>query len=90
MVKSTYRGHEIYENDGLWFYLDDNMPVSGTLRECGHCGKENTKEGYDACIGHLNGVMNACCGHGMDSAAYVQFPSGKVIRGIEALEFEVK
>jgi len=40
---------------------------------CKHCGLNRTEQGHDGCIGTLKGVMNACCGHGQDSAAYVQF-----------------
>lgn len=25
-----------------------------------------TKEGYDACLGHIAGVKSACCGHGVE------------------------
>jgi len=85
--KNMYRGHKIYEFNGAWFYLDNNMSVAGPARECGHCKKENTKEGHDACVGHLDSVMNACCGHGKDSSAYVQFSDGKRIAGAKALEF---
>ena len=41
---------------------------------CAHCSKQCTPEGHDACLGTLKGgVMNACCGHGDDEAAYIQF-----------------
>ena len=40
---------------------------------CDHCGLKRTKEGHDGCIGTLDGVANACCGHGEINAAYVQF-----------------
>jgi hypothetical protein len=25
-----------------------------------------TKEGYDNCLGHIEGVASACCGHGVE------------------------
>ena len=25
-----------------------------------------TKEGYDACLGHIDGAKSACCGHGVE------------------------
>ena len=31
--------------------------------------------------------MNACCGYGETNVAYVQFWSGKCIRGKKALEY---
>ena len=48
--------------------------LNGVGRDfCLHCKKHNTPEGHDGCIGTLIGVMNACCGHGETSSAYVQF-----------------
>lgn len=62
---------------------------------CGHCSKHRTLEGYDGCIGYLPNVRNACCGHGEDRSAYVQFnhedyqnkPNKYRITGKEALEY---
>lgn len=42
---------------------------------CKHCGLRITPEGHDPCLGTIPGVMNACCGHGRDEEAYVQFSS---------------
>jgi len=64
-----------------WFYVDTQTPTAGFERPCGHCGKKNTDEGHDACLGTLPGVMNACCGHGKAREAYVQFPPECVLRG---------
>ena len=60
---------------------------------CGHCNLKRTSEGHDGCIGTLPNVMNACCGHGEDSVAYVQLnhkdyvtdPNKKLIKGKEAI-----
>ena len=54
---------------------------------CGFCGKPNTKEGHDACLGTLPDVMNACCGHGRNDEAYVQFWDKPTLRGEEAISF---
>jgi hypothetical protein len=62
---------------------------------CGHCNLKRTPEGHDGCIGTLENVRNACCGHGEYNMAYVQFDhpdydkdSNKVrIEGIEALKY---
>jgi len=62
---------------------------------CSHCGLNRTKEGHDGCIGKLPSVMNACCGHGQNTAAYVQFdhedynndPNKILLTGNEALEY---
>lgn len=86
--KSYFRGHAIYERDGVWYFADNDQPTADTWKDrpCGHCGKANTPEGHDACLGVLPGVMNACCGHGQVMDAYVQFPSGEILRGAAALE----
>lgn len=62
---------------------------------CGHCGLKRTPEGHDGCIGTLEGVMNACCGHGEDKVAYVQFdhldyekdPNKKHLKGKQAIKY---
>ena len=56
-------------------------------RPCGICKKVSTKEGHDACLGTLPGVVNACCGHGIKRDAYVQFLDYSVIDGEEAIAF---
>lgn len=68
MAKSHHRGHEIYWNDKeqCWKFSDLDMPVENwPHRPCVKCKKCPTKEGYDACLGHLKGVKHACCGHGV-------------------------
>lgn len=62
---------------------------------CLHCKKSRTKEGHDGCIGTLENVMNACCGHGDIKNAYVQFnhskyeiePNKKRISGQSAIDY---
>lgn len=84
----VWRGCKIYEQDGRWYFLDTNEAVATTWkrRACGYCNMKNTLEGHDGCIGHLPGVMNACCGHGEQAAAYIQFPDGSIIRGLKAIK----
>lgn len=62
---------------------------SGQINPCNHCDKLPTKEGHDGCIGTLpiEEVMNACCGHGSDNQAYVQFWSKPRISGQEAINY---
>lgn len=65
MAKSYSRGHVIYCNDGFnWLYADDDSPAD-VERPCVRCGRMPTIEGYDACIGYVDGVVSACCGHGV-------------------------
>ena len=46
--------------------------------KCSKCNKQRTEEGYDACLGYLPGVKNACCGHGEEG--YIQFENGTILR----------
>jgi hypothetical protein len=59
---------------------------SGQYGMCAKCKKLPTKDGHDGCLGTLDTeiVMNACCGHGDDSQAYVQFWDTHCIRGAAA------
>ena len=87
---TMWRGHEIEKGEGnCWYYVDTQKLVSKLPnRDCGHCGKSNTNEGYDRCLGTLPNVMNACCGHGVTNAAYVQFYNGTIISGVKACKFQ--
>ncbi|MDD5551195.1 MAG: hypothetical protein PHS34_08050 [Candidatus Omnitrophica bacterium] len=61
------RGHKI-EYDLLkcrWIY-SDNKEIFDDSRPCVKCGKYPTKEGYDACLGFIPNIKNACCGHGVE------------------------
>lgn len=93
-MTDTLRGHPIEQLNGTWVFADTKEPTITTWKQrpCGHCGLHNTKEGHDGCLGTLNGVMNACCGHGDVDDAYIQFSNGFIIRGIYAKRYmaEVK
>ena len=66
MATSYSRGHKIYFDHQMkeWKYLDDNTSTS-VERPCKRCGKMPTKDGGDACLGHIPGAISACCGHGV-------------------------
>ncbi|MGP9796185.1 hypothetical protein ACT3UJ_02320 [Halomonas sp. 86] len=66
-----------------------DMAGSGQRGICAKCGLPPTPEGHDGCLGTLDEklVMNACCGHGNDRQAYVQFWDGGDVRGSEAIKF---
>ncbi len=65
MILSYDRGHEIYlDPDNIWRYRDNN-DVCEFKRPCKRCGRGATEEGYDACLGYIEGVKSACCGHGV-------------------------
>lgn len=48
------------------------------------CDCVNNNE-LDECLGILNGVMNACCGHNGYTNPYVQFLDGSTVHGDDAL-----
>jgi hypothetical protein len=84
MDTSEWRGHKIHCVNDVWFYSDNNKKVSDdTERQCGHCEAKQTKEGHDACLGELPGLMNACCGHG-DGDPSIQFYDRFIITGKDA------
>jgi hypothetical protein len=87
-ARSHHRGLEIYfdEASGLWRFESDDAPVRDhwRTRPCGKCGELLTKKRHDACIADLPGVNNACCGHGHDEDAYVDFEDGRYESGSTA------
>lgn len=58
------RGNKIYFDDKAWRYAEDNIPIAEE-KPCIRCGKMPTSEGHDACLGHIEGAISACCGHGV-------------------------
>ena len=60
---------------------------SGQFGICVKCKKPPTAEGHDGCLGTLPEklVMNACCGHGEESTAYVQYWDRPRVEGRKAL-----
>lgn len=86
-ARSQVRGWATYYREGQWFYEDTDEPVKNGWKErpCGECGRKNTDDGHDSCLGELREVMNACCGHGTDEEAYVQFKDGTRVAGAAAL-----
>lgn len=79
------RGHPIAFEDGQWVYRDTGSPTVGSDRPCGYCGRAQTPEGHDGCLGTLPDAMNACCGHGIESEAYIQYWTGARIAGKAAM-----
>lgn len=85
----SFRGYEITKKNGYYIFVDNEESVAATWesRPCGFCGKHNTIEGHDACLGTIKGpILNACCGHGIQKDAYIQFIEG-TIRGSKVFEF---
>ena len=65
MQRSFSRGWPIEWNGREWIYSDTGLPDDGR-RACRRCGRRPTPEGYDACLGFVEGVSSACCGHGVE------------------------
>ena len=63
-ARSYARGHEVRHDGERWIYVDNGEPMSDT-RPCAKCGRPPMPDGEDACLGHLEGVVAACCGHGV-------------------------
>lgn len=74
MITSHYRGHKIYYDGYIWRYCDNNKSTTEEERPCARCGKMPTKEGYDACLGRIEGATSACCGHGVEKP-YIVYKS---------------
>ena len=85
MVTGFHRGHKMRCEGGAWRYLDGQLVADNPEPACGLCGEETTPEGHDGCLGALSGVVNACCGHGMEPEAYVALTDGRRLAGREAL-----
>lgn len=64
-VTAYSRGHKIYFDGNVWRYSDTNGLLDDT-RPCAKCKCYPTKEGYDACLGEVEGAISACCGHGVE------------------------
>ena len=81
------RGYIAVElKNGDFIYNDTHEPCNDD-RPCKHCNKYPTPEGYDDCLGHLENVKYACCGHGIPENAYIIFNDGKHINGKEVAEY---
>ena len=66
-------------------YYTPDLAGSGQFGICNECKLPPTKDGHDGCLGTLPGdVMNACCGHGNDEQAYIQYWDGSESRGRSA------
>jgi hypothetical protein len=83
---SLYRGHQISFHAGQYSWTQDGKSVELYPRDwCGACGRANTQEGHDGCLGVLPApCVNACCGHGHEPP-WVQFADGSRLEGAEAL-----
>lgn len=88
---NNFRGYKIEKQNEDWVFSDNKESVSETWqsRPCGHCNLMNTHEGHDGCLGTIPNALNACCGHGNDAEAYIQFED-RTITGKEVREYRQK
>lgn len=70
-ARSSSRGHETHWDGSQWVYSDTGKPDDGK-RRCTRCGKLPTPEGHDACLGRIEGLSSACCGHGVKDPYFVK------------------
>ena len=63
---SHSRGHPVFWEDERWIYVDNKKSVDHN-RKCFKCGEPPTSEGYDSCLGFIEGAVSACCGHGKEN-----------------------
>ena len=76
IARSFVCGHDVVydERTDTWRYEDTYTPVEiEGNRPCWRCGRMPTLEGYDACLGYLDGVMSACCGHGEQPPMIIRY-----------------
>lgn len=74
---SYWRGYLVWLwPDGLWRYEDGVAVDDDPDRICPRCGRPPTRQGYDACLGHIPGCVSACCGHGANEPFFL-FDEGR-------------
>ena len=85
-AKSHSRGNEIYcKNDGVWKYSEDDS-IFDDSKPCKRCGNFPNKDGSDFCVGNIDGVTSACCGHGVD-IPFVMFDDATTVFGKNAKKY---
>lgn len=50
--------------------------VGWAPRICAHCGLAWGESLHDPCLGRIEGVSHACCGHGDPEKAYMELVAG--------------
>ena len=66
----TWKGYDFRTPANIWVY-DDDGTVADDSRPCVRCGRHPTPEGYDACLGYIEGATAACCGHGVELGSVI-------------------
>lgn len=56
----------VLDEAGTERYADTGEPVvHPSRRPCPKCHRLPTPDGHDPCLGHIEGAISACCGHGV-------------------------
>jgi len=76
-ARGFIRGHAVEWDGSVWRWSDTNMPVDHE-RPCPACGQIAEPGGPDPCLGWLEGVISACCGHGVEPPYHVDL-SGRLV-----------
>lgn len=66
LITANSRGHAIYYDGNFWRYIDNDDDIHNNKRACTRCGQFPTSDGFDHCLGRIEGAISACCGHGID------------------------
>lgn len=79
-ITSYDRGHKIYCDDtNTWRYVDTGEVVDHK-RRCKRCDRKPIPEGYDACMGYIEGAVSVCCGHGVTKPIMVMADEKGTVR----------
>ena len=75
MVTGHMFGHKIYQDEkGCWRWADNGMNADKNPRPCPKCNQLPNKNGHDPCLGTIEGVFAACCGHGIQDGIILWYP----------------
>lgn len=73
MIVAYIGGHAVTFRNGQYVYIDTGeLAGYPPQRPCPECGMAYSRceacgdEAHDPCLGHLDGVGSACCGHGVE------------------------
>jgi hypothetical protein len=68
----------VYGNPNYAQCIDCSQVYEATWspRVCAHCGLGYGDSLHDPCLGYLEGVGSACCGHGVEARRYTSYLDG--------------
>ena len=70
-ARAHNRGWPIVYRNGQWIDEETNKPMD-EKRKCKRCKRQPTPEGFDACLGHIENAVSACCGHGVEDGYIIR------------------